>query len=51
MATAKLTFKDSAGNVVLEGSDVKSADYKYGDTNNDQMRNTLSSSSSTMKAR
>lgn len=37
MATARLTFKDYEGNVVLEGSDVKSADYKYGDTDGDNM--------------
>jgi preprotein translocase subunit SecD len=36
MATAKLTFKDAAGNVVLEGSDVESAEYRYGDTDGDQ---------------
>lgn len=36
MATAVLTFKDKDGNVVLEGSDVDSAEYKYGDTNGDK---------------
>ena len=30
MATAKLTFKDKDGNIVLEGSDVASAKYSYG---------------------
>lgn len=31
MQTAKLTFKDSEGNVLLDGSDVKSAEAGYGD--------------------
>lgn len=29
-ATAKLTFTDSEGNVVLDGSDIKTANYRYG---------------------
>ncbi|MCD8391082.1 MAG: protein translocase subunit SecD [Firmicutes bacterium] len=31
-STAKLTFVDADGNVVLEGSDVKTANYQYGQT-------------------
>lgn len=34
-STAKLTFRDADGNVVLDGAtDIKSAEYKYGQTSN-----------------
>ena len=32
-SVAKLTFTDADGNVVLEGSDIKDADYQYGQVN------------------